>query len=88
MITINYYPNAFVLKPHHCKFHWTDNGSRWVFADKNFMRIREEVGLDTHVIHFHNQFHKEIVGEKTMIRSGPIIQFIELQDLVYFRLKI
>lgn len=86
MITINDMPNAMALKDHHCRFYWSDNGSRWVFSDKRFTEIREIVGLDTHIIHFHTPFHKERIGVKTLLRNDPIIQFQTLADLVHFRL--
>ncbi|MNS31779.1 hypothetical protein D3C72_638380 [compost metagenome] len=86
MIVINDIPNAFALKDHHCKFYWSDNGSRWVFRDARFMELREFIGLDTHLIQFHTPFHTERVGSKEYLRHDPIIQFNNLADLVHFRL--
>lgn len=86
MITINDMPNAMALKDHHCRFYWSDNGSRWVFRDARLVEIRETIGLDTHTIHFHTAFHKERVGGVEYIRHDPIIQFNNVADLVHFRL--
>lgn len=86
MIRVFNIPHAFRLRDSMARFYWSDNGSRWIFPDNEFMRKRELIGLDTHIIHFHNGFCVDLSNGKEAIFHDPVIQFEDAASLVHFRL--
>ncbi len=77
-------PLAFALKPQHCSFHWIEPGSRWRFPDAKFMELREDIGLNTHVIHFHDR----IVMRGPFMWAAPVIEFSDRAKLLEFKLRL
>lgn len=63
-------------------FTWQD--LRWKFRDDEFMAKREEIGLHTHLIHFHSAYYAE--NKDQAWRVGPVMQFYNLEDLIVFKL--
>ena len=84
---INEDENKFALFPHHCKYWWDVTG--WHF-DHEFHRLRERIGLDTHIIQFHSVFKIEYPSPQADISLSyhPVIQFHNRADLVRFRLML
>lgn len=81
VVYLNAHPNSFAIHPK-VNFVWQD--LRWKFIDDEFLAKREEIGLHTHLIHFHSAYYAE--DEKSEWRVGPIMQFYNRDDLLLFKL--
>lgn len=89
MLRLKDFPYSMLLTQDKVKSFWNNNGSRWVFPDRSFMDLREEIGLDTHIIQFHTPYW--IVSRangKEAIVDDPAITFKDPRLLLKFKLML